>query len=231
MGKKRKIADVPWLNRSVEAMVAAWIWLAFSTSRWERIGFEDLEDSLRTGEPAIIVLWHQRLMMSPYLFDPSLGPICSLTSSSRAGQLAGNVVKRFGLGTISMSSHQRHVALTRAVLRGIREGVSLGVAADGPRGPARIASLAPVTWARASAKRVFLVSYSARRVHVLPTWDKMWFPALWTRGVLFCQEWHEAVSSFPDDIETERLRLSLQKALNAVTDESDRAVGRMPEGR
>ena len=231
MEKRRKIADTPWLNRCVEALVAAWIWLAFSTSRWKRIGFEGLEDSLRSGEPAIIVLWHQRLMISPYLLDPSLGPICALTSSSRAGRLAGNVVKRFGIDTISMSSHQRHVALTRAVLRGIREGVSLGVAADGPRGPARIASLAPVTWARASGKRVFLVSYSARRVHVLPTWDKMWFPALWTRGVFVCREWHETISSFPDEIETEKLRLSMQNALDAVTDESDHEVGRVPEAR
>lgn len=229
MGERRKIADIPWLNRWAEAILAGWIRLAYSTSTWEKIGFEEMENVLRGGEPAILVLWHQRVMMSPYLFDPSLGPICSLTSSSRAGRLAGNVTKRFGMDTINMSSHQRHVALTRAVLRRIREGTSVGIAADGPRGPARIASSVPATWARATRKRVFLVSYSARRVHVLPTWDRLWFPALWTRGVFMCREWHESISSFPEEAEAERLRLSLQNALNAVTDEADRAAGRVPE--
>ena len=225
---KKKIADTAWLNRCVEAMLEGWVRLAYKTSRWERHGFEDLQQVLKQGEPAIIVLWHQRLMMSPYLFDPSLGPICTLTSSSRAGRLAGNIVQKFGISTIAMSSHKRHVALTREVMRRIRQGSSVGMTADGPRGPARIASMAPVTWARASGKRVFLVSFSARRVRALPTWDEMWLPTCFTRGVLFCKEWREPLSRFSDESETERLRSSLQAALNAVTDESDRAVGRQP---
>lgn len=228
MGKKKKIADSVWLNRGVEAFLAKWIRLAYTTSKWEKVGFEDLETCIRNGDLAIIVLWHQRVMMSPYLFDPSQGPICSLTSTSRAGRLAGNVAARFGLETMAIHSRKRRVSLTRAVLRKIREGASVGVTADGPQGPARTASPAPVTWAGALGKRVFLVSYSAERVHVLPTWDKMWFPALWTRGVFICREWQETVPRFADEAETERLRLRLQVALNAVTDESDRAVGRTP---
>ena len=59
----------------------------------------------------------------------------------------------------------------------------------------------------------------------------MWFPALWTRGVFICREWREPFERFPDEAETERLRLSLQNALDAVTDEADSAAGREPEPR
>ena len=229
MGKKKKIADNAWLKRASEVFLEKWIRLAHATSTWDKVGFEDMERCLKNGDPIIIVLWHQRVMMSPYLFDPTLGTICSLTSTSRAGRMAGNVAARFGLNTIAMHSRKQRVALTRAVLRKIRQGSSVGVTADGPSGPARTASLAPVKWAGGSGKRVFLVSFSAKRVHVLPTWDKMWFPALWTRGVYVCREWRETVPRFADEAETERLRLRLQVALNAVTDESDRAVGRIPE--
>ena len=134
---RKKIADSKWLNRSVEALLAGWIRAAYKSSKWERRGFDALEAALADGEPVIIILWHQRLMMAPYLFDPKLGPICTLTSSGRAGRLAGHVVERFGLGTLAMSSHTRHIALTRAVLAKMREGSSVGLAADGPRGPAR----------------------------------------------------------------------------------------------
>lgn len=227
MSFRKRIAGSKWFNRGVEAFLASWIRFAYKTSKWSSVGFEDMEDALRGGEPVIIVLWHQRLMMAPYLFDTSLGPICTLTSSSRAGRLASQIVKRFGLGTIAISSHMHRIALSREILGAIRQGVSVGMAADGPRGPARIATAAPLTWARAARKRVFVVSFSARRVHALPTWDQMWFPALWTRGVFYCREWSEQISRFPDEEETERLRLSLQAALNEVTDDTDRATGRL----
>ncbi|WP_146348140.1 lysophospholipid acyltransferase family protein [Falsiphaeobacter marinintestinus] len=227
MSIRRRIADSAWLNRSVEAVLAAWISIAYKTSKWDRTGFEEMENAVRQNEPVIVVLWHQRLMMAPFLFDPKLGPICTFTSTGRAGQLAGRVVERFGLGTISMSSHKRHIALTREVMGKIRQGVSIGITADGPRGPARVASDVPLLWARASQKRVFLVSFSARRVHALPTWDQMWVPALWTRGVFRCQEWTVSIPRSIDETEAETLRANLQSALDAVTDETDRATGRL----
>ncbi len=227
MSLRKRIVDSKWLNHWAEAILASWIQFAYRTSKWDRVGYQDMEEALQNGEPVIILVWHQRLMMAPYLFDPSLGPICTLTSSSRAGRLANHVVKRFGMGSIAMSSHKRHIASTREVLRLMRQGVSVGIAADGPRGPARIVSAAPVAWIRAANKRVFVVSFSARRVHILPTWDQMWFPALWTRGVCHCREWSEQIPQFSNEEETERLRLSLQAALDAVTDDSDRATGRL----
>jgi len=227
MNFRRKIADSVWLNRAVETFFSAWIQFSYRTSKWDRIGFEDMEEALRNGEPVIVVLWHQRLMMAPYLFDHSLGPICTLTSSGRAGRLAGKVMERFGLRTVAMSSYKRHIALTREILGNMRQGVSVGIAADGPRGPARIASTVPLAWARASRKRLFLVSFSARRVHALRTWDRMWLPSFWTGGVFQCQEWCETVPRSLDDAKIEKLRLSLQAALDAVTDEADRATGRL----
>ena len=228
MSLRKKLADSPWLARRVAGLFAGWVRLAHRSSRWQRIGFEDMERLVESGEPVIVALWHQRLMMSPYLFDTSKGPICSLTSAARAGRMAGLIQTRFGFGPIAMSSHKRHVALSREVLGQIRQGVSIGIATDGPRGPARVASTVPLIWARASGKRVFLVCYSARRVHELPTWDRMWLPAFFTRGVLMCREWPRQVprQASPEEIET--LRQDLQAALNALSDECDRRAGRRP---
>ncbi len=224
---RKKIADSEWFNRTVEGLLAGWIRFAHRTSQWERLGFEPMENLIRSGEPVIVVLWHQRLMMAPYLFDPTVGPICTLTSASRAGRLGGKVVERFGLGTMAMASYQRHVSLSRAVLGQIKKGVSVGIAADGPRGPARQASAVPITWARASRKRVFLISYSANRVLEVPTWDRMWFPAPWSRGVLMCREWEQSIPRFPTEEETEDLRLQLQAELDDITNATDRKAGRL----
>lgn len=226
---RKKIVDSAWFNQAVEDLFAAYIRFAYRTSRWERSGFEAMDEALRSGTPVIVALWHQRLMMSPYLFDASLGKMCTLTSGARAGRLAGQVQARFGFDTIAMSSHKRHIALSREVLDKIRDGFSIGIATDGPRGPARVASTVPLIWARASGIPIFVVSFSARRVIAFPTWDKMWLPAPWTRGVLMCRKWDNEVPRKASDAQTEALRLKLEQALDTITNTTDRATGRLPE--
>lgn len=227
MSLRRHIADSAWFNTTVEGALAGHIRFAQRQSHWQRTGFDAMDQAVRNGEPVIMALWHQRLTMAPFLFDRSLGPFCSLTSSARAGRLAGQVLGRFGFDTVPMSSHKRHVALSRTVLGKIREGKSIGIAVDGPRGPARVASTVPIAWARASGCRIFCVSFSANRVLSLPTWDRMMLPLPWTRGVLMCREWSETVTRKASPAETEAQRASLEAALNDVTDASDRAAGRL----
>lgn len=231
MSLRRKIADNPRVNRAVEDFFAGWVRFAHRTTRWRRDGFEPMQEALRAGEPVIVVLWHQRLMMAPFLFDTDLGRMCTLTSAARAGRMGGQIFARFGLETIAMSSNRRHIALSREVLGRIRNGWSIGIAADGPRGPARTASAVPISWARASGKRVFVVSYSARRVLQLPTWDRMWLPLPWTRGAMLCREWTEPVPRQPTAEQTEALRQSLEAALDGITDDSDRMAGRRVQQR
>ncbi|MGD9862602.1 MAG: lysophospholipid acyltransferase family protein [Pseudodonghicola sp.] len=226
MSLRKKIADSAAFARIVTGLFAGYIRLAHATSRWRREGFEPMDVALRAGEPVIFVVWHQRLMMAPYMFDLSLGPICSLTSAGRAGRMVGALLGRFGWENISMSSHKRHVALSREVLRRMKQGVSVGIAADGPRGPARVSSTVPLVWAKSSGCRVFAVSFSANRVVEFPTWDRMWLPAPFSRGVFRCAEWTATVPRQTDEAELEALRQSFEATLDAVTAASDRAAGR-----
>ncbi len=228
MSLRKRIADSEAFNNTVAAIAAGYVRLAHATTRWQRLGYEPLDQLLRDGEPAIVVLWHQRLVMSPYLFPVDLAPICSITSSGRAGSLAGRVQARMGFQTIAMSSHKRHVALSREVLGRIRDGVSVGIAADGPRGPARVCSTVPLIWARASGARVFVTGFATRRAREAATWDRMLLPSFWTEGVTMCREWPETVPRRAGADEIETLRQSLQGLLNRVTAECDEQVGRAP---
>lgn len=224
MNLRKKIADSPGFNRAVEGLITAYVKFAYRSSRWTRSGFGPMEELVKSGEPVIMVLWHQRLIMSPFLFDCSLGRICTLTSSARAGRLAGKVQQRMGFDTIPMSSHKRHVGLSREVLRRIKGGSSVGIAADGPRGPARVSSGVPIIWARSSGCRVFTITFAQRRTFRLPTWDKQMLPVPFSRGVLMCQEWTDKVPRKLTPEQAETLRLSLEATLNQITDAADAAV-------
>lgn len=223
---RRRLADSDWINRRIEGLVAAYLRFAFRSSRWQVSGFEPMAEALRAGQPVILAAWHQRLMMVPWYFDASLGKFCTLTSEARAGRMVGRILGRFGFDTIGMSLNRRHVMLSRVVLKKMQEGFSIGIATDGPSGPARVASTVPLVWARASGAPVFVVAFSARRVIELPTWDRMWLPAPFTRGVLMCRQWEAAVPRKATEDEIEALRVELEAALDAVTEAADEAAGR-----
>ncbi|SFL32464.1 lysophospholipid acyltransferase family protein [Shimia haliotis] len=227
---RKKIADSERVNQAVEGLLAGYVRFAYRTSRWTRTGCEDMDACVARGEPVIFVVWHQRLIMAPYMFNaPEGARICALTSAARAGRLAGQILVRLGWETIPMSSHKRHVTLSREVLKRIKEGCSIGIAADGPRGPARVSSTVPIVWARSSGARVFTVAFAQKRVLRLPTWDKQMLPLPFTRGTITCQEWTDDVPRKPSDEQVETLRLSVQDALDHITDTADAELGKPSE--
>lgn len=228
MSLRKRIADSEVVLGWVARRIAGYIRWVHRTSRWEKIGYEPLDAVLKSGEPVIGVLWHQRLALTPYFFPMDLGPICTLTSSARAGSMVGRVQLLFGMQTIAMSSHKRHVALSREILGKMKQGVSIGIAADGPRGPERVSSIVPLIWARSSGKRVFLFTYSARKGRLAGSWDRMLLPAPYNEGVFLVREWTKTVPRKASEAEIEALRLDLEAESNALTAEADRMMGRVP---
>lgn len=229
MSLRKKFADSPRVQHGIASLFAGFTRFAHATSRWEVRGFEAMEEELARGEPVIFTVWHQRLMMAPYMFNQDLGKFCSLTSAARAGRMVGRTLGLFGFDTIPMSSHQRHVALSREVLRRMADGYTIGIAVDGPRGPARIASTVPLVWARSTGKKVFVLAWASRRCVIFPSWDRFMMPLPFTRGVLLCREWTEEVPRKMDEETTEALRQKLEAALDEITDEADIAAGRQPD--
>lgn len=228
MSLRKKLADNESVLNWFARRFASYVRYVHKSSRWTRIGFETLDAILDTGEPVIIVLWHQRLVMTPYFFPVDKHPICSLTSSARAGSMAGRVQTKFGLQTIAMTSRTRHVALSRKVLEKLKSGVSIGIAADGPRGPERVCSAVPLMWARTSGKRVFCVAFATRNGTEAKTWDHLSLPRPHTEGVYICREWDRDVPRKASAEQIEDLRLDLQQMLNDVTREADEMMGRVP---
>ena len=224
MSLRKRIADSARVNAFVEGVFARYISFSVRTSRWDKVGFETLAETLKTGEPVIFCIWHQRMMLAPWMFDQTLGKFCSLTSSARAGRMVGQILARFGFDTVPMSSHKRHVALSRDVLRRMNDGYSIGIAVDGPRGPHRIASTVPLQWARSSGHKVFVFSYSCKRAIFLPLWDRNMLPLPFTRGMLVCEAFDQTVPRKADAATTEALRQSLEDHLNRLTDTADITV-------
>ncbi|WP_170575877.1 lysophospholipid acyltransferase family protein [Ruegeria atlantica] len=229
MSIRKKIADSEAVLNWVARRIASYIRMVNRNTTWQRIGYDELDALVEQGEPVIVVLWHQRLAQSPFLFPLDKGRICTITSAARAGSMVGRVQQLFGMDTIAMASKKRHVALSREVLGKMKQGISIGIAADGPRGPERVSKTVPLVWARTSGKRVFGVTYSTRHGREAGTWDRLLMPRPWrNEGVFLCREWTEKVPRKASEEQIEELRQSLEQHMNDITAEADRIVGREP---
>ncbi|AML50961.1 lysophospholipid acyltransferase family protein [Falsihalocynthiibacter arcticus] len=229
-GKKKqslgkKIANSRVFNRIVAKVLANYVRFVWLTTRWESEGFEDMRAALKNG-PIIVVLWHQRLLMAPYLFDLKAGRICSLTSEAKGGRMAGLVQTEFGFETIAMPKGEGGFSMSREVLRKMREGVSVGIAVDGTTGPARVAKTAPLLWARATGCPIFVAAFATKRHKIFgASWDQAMVAWPFNKGVRYCERWPHDVPRKVSEVEMERLRLQLEISLDEITERVDAKLG------
>jgi lysophospholipid acyltransferase (LPLAT)-like uncharacterized protein len=197
-----------------------------ATTRWHRSGFEEMDDFLRAGKPVLAVVWHERIWMSTYMFNTDLGRICALTTKSQIAHVGHLMLESFDFEAEMIDPKRNPIAINRRVLRRIRDGCSIAFAPDGTRGPSRVCKPYPVKWVRQTQVPVFCVTFSMRRTLRLPTWDRAHVPLPFNRGALLARKWTQTVPADADESQLEALTRDLGAALNAVTTEADRIVGR-----
>ena len=221
MSLRKRIADNPAVNRAAASLFGAWLRLAWATSRRDAEGWRDVAALIERYGAVIIVCWHQRIMLSPWMFDLRAAPCRSLTSAGRAGRLVGWIHRAFGYGTVPMPRGARGASEMRAVLGSLRQGVSIAIAPDGPRGPARVAKVTPIQWARAAQVPVVVFTFAGSRVWRWTTWDRLHFPLPFGRLVLLWRHWDREVPRRFTAAEGAALAAELGTFMDAVTAEAD----------
>ncbi len=210
-------------------ILATYLRFCFATTRWRRVGLDDLADDLKDG-PIILVLWHSQLLFGPSAWPNNLSRLFTLRDPSHAGRLSSATQTRLGMEPIMMQDKASNFSASRKILQVIRDGHSLGMTADGPLGPARDAKQAPLEWARASGRPVYLFSWSARRTMRLDTWDKMMIPLPFTRGTYGYRRWNRDVPRKIDAQGYTRIRGELSDSLDNFMFELGENIGVAPDG-
>ena len=205
-------------------ILAGYVQLCWVTTRWTWDGLDELKAELSEG-PVIMVLWHERLIYAPKAFPVREYPICSLTSAAWAGRLAADVLRYFGFVSVGMESARSNLAASREVIRQARKGVSIGIAADGPEGPRRHLKSVPIEWARATRLPVWYYTYSVGAFGQARAWDRMILPRPFSTGRVAFRKWNVEIprKATPEEVET--LRVELEAAVNALSDEAADAAG------
>jgi lysophospholipid acyltransferase (LPLAT)-like uncharacterized protein len=215
-GKKRPWWRKPLLRLATvaaPALLSAVLRLLSWTLRVSFLNGTTLFGRWDAGERVIIAFWHNRLLMMP--IAAAGRPICILNSQHRDGEIATRVASRWNVRSVRGSATRGAVAGFLSLVRAYREGFSLAVVPDGPRGPRYQAKVGVVQLARVTGAAIIPVSYATDRHKRLRSWDRLIIPLPFAR-VVFAVGEPLRVARDADDALIESQRQMLEERLNEL---------------
>jgi hypothetical protein len=192
----------------------------FATVRFEQHGDRAYERYMNSDQAAVFLVWHGRLLPATW-FHRTKG-LATLISRSGDGEIIARIAEHWGYRVIRGSSSRGGHAGLRAMVRVLREGQSVAVTPDGPRGPKRKVKQGALEAARQAGVPILPVGAGTKRAWWFEGWDRFLVPRPFARVHLF----YGAPIRVPADAGTEdleRLARQLEHSLDALTEEADAA--------
>ncbi len=193
------------------------------TTKWDLRGVETFYENLEKYGSVIFIAWHGRVPMAPSFWD-NRKPLKALVSPHRDGQLVAAMLHRFGIGNIDGSSNENANGAAISIMKELKNGTTIAIIPDGPRGPSMTMSLSPVYYAQKAGIPVLGVTYSIENSIIIEkSWDKMIVPKPFNKGIC-------AVTKpffIPKDAsktELEKYRLEIENTLNNLTWKIDKEL-------
>ena len=197
--------------------------LAAGTGKWRIVGLEYPQQFWQSGKPFIACFWHGRLMMMSHTWRTDQ-EFHMLISSHADGQLISQTINRLGFKSLAGSTKRGGAEALRAMVRVIKDGGSVGITPDGPRGPRMRANTGAVALARLSGAPILPLAFGTSRRRVMSSWDRFVLALPFGRGVFV---WGEPIQ-VPRDADQRQIeiaRAQLEAALIQVTNEADSLTG------
>lgn len=200
--------------------VAAWVVrLICATLRIRCVG-EERFTGIEGGK--ILCLWHGRTIPPTARYRGV--DITILISLSRDGEMISKILASLGYPALRGSTGPSGARVLASCIKLLRNGRTLAVTPDGPRGPSGVAQGGVMTMARKSGCALVPMGCSARPRVVMRSWDRYLIPLPFARALMMFGE-PIYVPENADDATVEALRQRLETEMRRLQDESDRRLG------
>ena len=157
--------------------------ILLKTSKAILVGREQIEQDLATGKRVVFCSPHNFLL--PLFAGTIIGKlkrprVCIVTSQSSDGELVCKLLAKFEFDMIRGSSNRGGKKALMELTRAGKEGKSLGLAFDGPKGPPLVPKRGLIGCARANNGNIYLIFGNVKASRFLPflkpfrvnSWDK-----------------------------------------------------------
>ncbi len=209
-------------------LVAFYMFLIKTTTKWEIIGLEHAEEIWNSGRGTVNCYWHSRIIMAPSMWPLDKQEYNMLISLSADGQFISRAAELMGLKVIRGSSTKKkhNTIKDKGALKAVRELISAAKAGkaatftpDGPRGPRMRIQNGVVRVAKSAEVSILPIGLAIKGSKSLNTWDKFVLPPIFSKGVII---YGEPVTATDNE---EEARLILEQRLNEITNIADTMCG------
>lgn len=193
--------------------------LLYLTMRITVVGGEIMPTLLRRGEGYVVIFWHARLLMAPFIYPGRAMHV--LISVHRDGEIIANVMKCFRFTPVRGSSTSRGKEALLEMVRLLRENRDLAITPDGPKGPAEVLNPGVAHLARLSGKAIVPLAFAASHCKRFSSWDRFLIPYPFSRGVFVVGD----PLYYRKGENMESFRLRIEEALRDTTRQADEYAG------
>ena len=190
----------------------------FRVLRVVHVGRAYPESCWAKGERIIVVFWHGRLLMMPFVYPGKPGAI--LISQHRDGEYISRIATILGFEVIRGSATRGGMRAFKQMIRTIKGRLNLVITPDGPKGPRAKVKSGVVEVARLTGAPIVPVSFSTSRRRFLKSWDAFLVPVPFSRAVYI---WGEPMYVPPTATKDEvaKCQEALEERLNLLTMKAD----------
>ncbi len=232
----RKITYSSLVQELICLIIVCYMKLVYFTSKKKFINQEIIIEAAKNKEPLLLAFWHNRLMMIPFI---TIKPkklyrdynFMTLASRHGDGRFVGLTMEKFGLISILGSTKDgrkasRGISFSsmKQILNGLKEGYSLGITPDGPRGPNQKINGEMINIARISGAKILPISYSSSKFKIINTWDKFKIPLPFGKLCFYFDENAFAVNKDATAEDMEKIKIAVEKRMDFIQEQSDVAL-------
>ena len=174
------------------------------------------------GKPLLGLCWHGHLLVLAHHHRGA--GLATLISQSKDGEYIARVVERWGFTVVRGSSSRGGTSALREMTRVLRNGQSLAVTPDGPRGPRRQLKPGALLAAKLSGVAVIPTAAAATRAWWLGGWDRFLVPQPFAR-VLLVYGTPRVIPRDTDEQEMARIGAEIEHEMNVLTERAERTLG------
>jgi len=220
MSALRRVATIPWVQKSVGVLAAEYLRLVWKTSSLA-LDPPDFYVRVVPDLPVIVAMWHGQHFMMPFVRRDHRVKV--LISRHRDGEVNAIAAERLGLETIRGSGtsgrdfHRKGgVVGFKAMVDALAQGWTVALTADVPK-VARVAGRGIIQLARASGRPIYPVAVATSRRIQLDNWDRSAVNLPFGRIAIAVGE-PIRVAADEDDATLEDKRQMVERGLNAATE-------------
>ena len=197
----------------------------YKTSKVNLKNRKKIENLLERNESFIYSFWHDQLLMCPLTWQ-SNSNIKVLISKHRDGDIIAQLISNLGFEAIRGSTHKTNkiknkggLLSARKMIKSLKNGISIGISPDGPKGPRHKVSEGILSISRLSKSVILPVGIGFKKKWVLNTWDKFIIPKPFNEITVI---WDDPIPAITNKKNNHQFKTKLESKMNNLTAQANK---------